>query len=90
MYILNEKTGTLHLKNACCHAHDGMHRSHFRTEQEAKENYDAYTGAYGGGADIIGENELMYSLTATQSAETFPKSKKLYELEKFLLLSTST
>lgn len=42
MYILNEKTGTLHLKNACCHAHDGMHRSHFRTEQEAKEHGGKY------------------------------------------------
>lgn len=50
----------------------------YKTEQEAKENYDAYTGGYGGGADIIGENELMYYLTATQSAETFPRSKKLY------------
>lgn len=50
----------------------------YKTEQEAKENYDAYTGGYSGGADIIGENELMYYLTATQSAESFPRSKKLY------------
>ena len=60
------------------HAIEAEEMQIYKTEQEAKENYDAYTGAYGGGADIIGENELMYSLTATQSAETFPKSKKLY------------
>lgn len=50
----------------------------YKTEQEAKENYDAYTGGYSGGADIIDEHQLMYSLTATQSAKSFPKSKKLY------------
>lgn len=50
----------------------------YKTEQEAKENYDAYCGSSGSYAEIIGENELMYHLTANQSATSFPKSKKLF------------
>ena len=50
----------------------------YKTEQEAKENYDAYCGSSSSYAEIIGENELMYHLTATQSETSFPKSKKLF------------
>ena len=60
------------------HEADAEEMQIYKTEQEAKEKYDAYTGGYGSHSDIIGEHELMYYLTARQYAETFPKSKKLY------------
>ena len=52
----------------------------YKTEEEAKANYNIYSGAYSMNSDdeIINGNELMYHLTATSSGSNFPKSKKLY------------
>lgn len=61
------------------HAVEAEEMMIYKTEQEAKENYDAFCGSYGlSGGKIIGENELICSLQATKSASTFPKSKKLF------------
>lgn len=61
------------------HAVEAEEMMIYKTEQEAKENYDAFCGRYGlSGGKIIGENELICSLQATKSASTFPKSKKLF------------
>lgn len=61
------------------HAVEAEEMMIYKTEQEAKENYDAFCGRYGlSGGKIIVENELICSLQATKSASTFPKSKKLF------------
>lgn len=61
------------------HALEAEEMMIYKTEKEAKENYDAFCGSYAlGGGKIIGENELICSLQATKSASTFPKSKKLF------------
>ena len=49
----------------------------YKTEEEARENYDSYRGAYSGYAEKIGENELRYYLTATGNPENFPIAEKL-------------
>lgn len=49
----------------------------YKTEQEAKENYDSYKGAYGTTIEKIGDNELKFSLTATGNPNKFPASQKL-------------
>ena len=50
----------------------------YKTEQEAKENYDSYEGAYGGTTEKLSENELKFYLTATGNPKNFPSSKKLF------------
>lgn len=61
------------------HALEAEEMMIYKTEKEAKENYDAFCGSYAfDGGKIIGENELICSLQATKSASTFPKSKKLF------------
>lgn len=61
------------------HALEAEEMMIYKTEKEAKENYDAFCGSYASdGGKIIGENELICSLQATKSASTFPKSKKLF------------
>lgn len=60
------------------HALEAEEMSIYKTEQEAKENYDAFCGSYSMGADISGEHELTYTLNASKQGSTFPKSKKLY------------
>lgn len=49
----------------------------YKTEEEAREKYDSYRGAYSGYAEKIGENELRYYLTATGNPENFPQAEKL-------------
>ena len=61
------------------HALEAEEMMIYKTEKEAKENYDAFCGSYAlDGGKIIGENELICSLQATKSASAFPKSKKLF------------
>ena len=60
------------------HALEAEEMSIYKTEQEAKENYDAFCGSYGANSEIIGENEIMRHLSARQGGNPFPKSKKLY------------
>ncbi len=47
------------------------------TEQEAKEKYDYYDGAYSYVTEKTSDNELKYYLTATGTTKGFPASKKL-------------
>ena len=60
------------------HELEGEEMSIYKTEQEAKENYDAFCGSYGANSEIIGENEIIRHLSARQGGNPFPKSKKLY------------
>lgn len=60
------------------HAVEAEEMSVYKSEQEAKENYDAFCGGYGPSVERIGDNELMYNLSATRMGSIFPKSKKLY------------
>lgn len=50
----------------------------YKNEQEARENYDSYEGAYGGTIEKLSENEIKYYLTATGNPKNFPSSKKLF------------
>lgn len=50
----------------------------YKTEQEAREKYDRYEGAYGGTTEKINENEIKFYLTATGNPKKFPSSKKLF------------
>ncbi len=49
----------------------------YKTEQEAKEKYDSYKGAYGETDKKINDNEIKFYLTATGNPVEFPASKKL-------------
>lgn len=49
----------------------------YKTEQEAKENYDCYTGSYSDTIEKINDNEVKYYLTATGNPKSFPTSQKL-------------
>ncbi len=49
----------------------------YKTEQEAKENYDSYMGAYSGTTEKISDNEIKFYLTATGNPVDFPTSQKL-------------
>ena len=50
----------------------------YKTEQEAKEKYDSYKGAYGVTTEKLNENELKFYLTATGNPKNFPSSNKLF------------
>ncbi len=47
------------------------------TEQEAREKYDFYNGAYSNYSERISNNEVKYYLTATGNSSGFPQSQKL-------------
>ena len=49
----------------------------YKTEQEAKEKYENYSGSYSESCDKIDDNEIRFNLTATGNEKTFPESKKL-------------
>ena len=49
----------------------------YKTEQEARENYDSYKGAYSEHSQKINDNEIKFYLTATGNPVEFPKSQKL-------------
>ena len=49
----------------------------YATEQEARDNYDSYKGAYSENIQKINNNEIKYYLTATGNPVEFPTSKKL-------------
>lgn len=49
----------------------------YKTEQEARENYDSYKGAYNENSQKINDNEVKYYLTATGNPVDFPTSQKL-------------
>lgn len=49
----------------------------YKTEEEARKNYDGYEGAYSANHTQINDNEIIYHLTATGNNEEFPVSKKL-------------
>lgn len=49
----------------------------YKTEQEAKENYDSYSGGYSQASEKINEHEIKFYLTATGSEKEFPESQKL-------------
>ena len=49
----------------------------YKTEQEARENYDSYKGAYSENSQKINDNEVKYYLTATGNPVEFPTSQKL-------------
>ena len=49
----------------------------YKTEEEARKNYDGYEGSYSENHTKINDNEIIYHLTATGSREEFPVSKKL-------------
>ncbi len=49
----------------------------YKTEQEARENYDSYMGAYSENTEMIRQNELKFYLTATGNPIHFPVSQKL-------------
>ena len=49
----------------------------YKTEQEARENYDAYKGGYGVTSEKINDNTIKLCLTATGNPDKFPESKKL-------------
>ena len=49
----------------------------YKTEQEAKEKYESYSGSYGESCDKIDDNEIKFNLTATGNEKAFPESKKL-------------
>lgn len=52
-------------------------QSLYKTEQEAKENYDSYCGSYGGNCEKISNNEIKYYLTAAGNPVDLPESQKL-------------
>lgn len=49
----------------------------YKTEQEAMENYDSYSGSYGENCEKVSDNEIKFNLTATGSNDLFPESQKL-------------
>lgn len=49
----------------------------YQTEQEARENYDSYKGAYSETSQKINDNEIKFYLTATGNPVKFPVSQKL-------------
>ena len=49
----------------------------YKTEQEAKENYDSYMGAYSETTEKISDNEIKFYLTATGNPVDFTTSQKL-------------
>lgn len=49
----------------------------YKTEQEARENYDSYKGAYSETSQKINDNEIKFYLTATGNPVEFPVSQKL-------------
>lgn len=49
----------------------------YKTEQEARENYDSYMGAYSETSEKINDNEIKFYLTATGNPVEFPISQKL-------------
>lgn len=49
----------------------------YKTEQEAKEKYESYSGSYSDSCDKIDDNEIKFNLTATGNEKAFPESKKL-------------
>lgn len=49
----------------------------YKTEQEAKEKYDSYRGAYSATIEKMGDNEIKFYLTATGNPNKFPVSQKL-------------
>ena len=49
----------------------------YKTEQEAKENYDRYEGAYSTTIEKLSDNEIKFYLTATGNPNKFPASQKL-------------
>jgi len=49
----------------------------YKTEQNAKENYDAYKGGYSVTSEKVDDNTIKLYLTATGNPENFPESKKL-------------
>ncbi len=51
--------------------------SQYKTEQEARENYDGYNGSYSETTQKINDNEIKFCLTATGNPSKFPESKKL-------------
>lgn len=49
----------------------------YKTEQEARANYDSYQGGYGNNCEKINNNEIRFYLTATGNPRNFPESKVL-------------
>ncbi len=49
----------------------------YQTEQEARENYDSYKGAYSETSQKVNDNEIKFYLTATGNPVKFPISQKL-------------
>ena len=49
----------------------------YKTEQEAREHYDSYKGAYSETSQKINDNEIKFYLTATGNPVEFPISQKL-------------
>lgn len=49
----------------------------YKTEQEARNNYDSYKGAYSENCKKIEDDEIKYYLTATGNPIEFPVSQKL-------------
>ncbi len=49
----------------------------YKTEQEAKDDYDSYEGSYSENIQKINNNEIKYYLTATGNPVEFPTSQKL-------------
>lgn len=49
----------------------------YKTEQEAREKYDSYKGAYSETSQKINDNEMKFYLTATGNPVEFPVSQKL-------------
>lgn len=49
----------------------------YKTEQEAREYYDSYKGAYSETSQKINDNEIKFYLTATGNPVEFPISQKL-------------
>lgn len=49
----------------------------YKTEQEARENYNSYEGAYSETSEKINDNEIKFYLTATGNPTEFPVSQKL-------------
>ena len=49
----------------------------YKTEQEAMEKYDSYSGSYGEHCEKLNDNEIKFNLTATGNKNLFPQSQKL-------------
>lgn len=49
----------------------------FKTEQEARDNYNSYKGSYSENSQKINDNEIKFCLTATGNPAEFPVSQKL-------------